>query len=163
MYKLRDVIHSDLDSIVSINESAIPAVNYVSLKEFEWFLDRKLYFKIAEATNGITCGFLLVLPSGLEYKSLNYKWFSGRYDNFAYIDRIVIIDEFKENGIGKSLYLDLEKNISEYELIACEFNIEPPNPISKKFHESLNYENVGYQLTENETKKVSLMIKKFYE
>ena len=56
--------------------------------------------------------------------------------------------------------IDLEKNISEYELIACEFNIEPPNLISKKFHESLNYENVGYQLTENETKKVSLMIKK---
>ena len=93
-------------------------------------------------------------------KSLNYKWFSGRYEKFAYIDRIVIMDEFKKNGIGKSLYLDLEKNISEYELIACEFNIEPPNPISKKFHESLNYENVGYQLTENETKKVSLMIKK---
>ena len=160
MFTLRDAEHSDIDKIVRINESAIPAVNYVSYNEFEWFLSRKLYFKIAENSHGAISGFLLVLPSGLEYKSLNYKWFSGRYDKFAYIDRIVIMDEFKKNGIGKSLYLDLEKNISEYELIACEFNIEPPNPISKKFHESLNYENVGYQLTENETKKVSLMIKK---
>ena len=160
MFTLRDVKHSDIDKIVRINKSAIPAVNYVSYNEFEWFLNRKLYFKIAENSHGTIFGFLLVLPSGLEYKSLNYKWFSARYDKFAYIDRIVIIDEYKKNGIGKSLYLDLEKNISEYELIACEFNIEPPNPISKKFHESLNYENVGYQLTENETKKVSLMIKK---
>ena len=160
MFTLRDAKHSDIDQIVQINKSAIPAVNYVSYNEFEWFLNRKLYFKIAENSHGAISGFLLVLPSGLEYKSLNYKWFSGRYDKFAYIDRIVIMNEFKKNGIGKSLYLDLEKNISEYKLISCEFNIEPPNPISKKFHESLNYENVGYQLTENETKKVSLMIKK---
>ena len=160
MFTLRDAKHSDIDKIVQINKSAIPAVNYVSYNEFEWFLKRKLYFKIAENSHGAISGFLLVLPSGLDYKSLNYKWFSGRYKKFAYIDRIVIMDEFKKNGIGKSLYLDLEKNIREYELIACEFNIEPPNPISKKFHESLNYENVGYQLTENETKKVSLMIKK---
>ncbi len=159
MFTLRDAKHSDIDKIVKINKSAIPAVNYVSYNEFEWFLNRKLYFKIAENYQGAISGFLLVLPSGLEYKSLNYKWFSGRYDKFAYIDRIVIMDEFKKNGIGKSLYLDLEKNIGEYELIACEFNIEPPNPISKKFHESLNYENVGHQLTENQTKKVSLMIK----
>ncbi len=160
MFKLRNVEHSDIDKIVSINESAIPAVNYVSYNEFEWFLHKKLYFKLAENFHGAISGFLLVLPSGLEYKSLNYKWFSGKYKKFAYIDRIVIMDEFRNNGIGKGLYLDLEKSISDYELIACEFNIEPPNPISKKFHESLNYENVGYQLTENATKKVSLMIKK---
>ena len=126
MFKLRDAKHSDIDKIVSINESAIPAVNYISYNDLEWVLHRKLYFKIAENSLGTISGFLLVLPSGLEYKSLNYKWFSSKYDKFAYIDRIVIIDEFKENGIGKSLYLDLEKNISEYKLIACEFNIEPP-------------------------------------
>ncbi len=160
MFTLRDAKHSDIDKIVQINKSAIPAVNYVSYDEFEWFLNKKLYFKIAENSHGAISGFLLVLPSGLEYKSLNYKWFSRRYDKFAYIDRIVIMDEFKKNGIGKSLYFDLEKNIGKYELIACEFNIEPPNPISKKFHESLNYEKVGHQLTENQTKKVSLMIKK---
>ncbi len=160
MFNLRDAKHSDIEKIVSINESAIPAVNYVSYDEFEWFLYRKLYFKIAENSHGTISGFLLVLPSGLEYKSLNYKWFSDKYSKFAYIDRIVIMDEFKNNGIGKSLYLDLEKNIIDYEFIACEFNIKPPNPISKKFHESLNYKNVGYQLTENQTKKVSLMIKK---
>ena len=33
---------------------------------------------------------------------------------------------------------DLEKSLDEYNMIACEFNIEPPNPISKSFHENLN-------------------------
>ena len=31
--------------------------------------------------------------------------------------------------------------------------------IAKSFHESLNYKNVGFQFTENNTKKVSLMVK----
>ena len=48
----------------------------------------------------------------------------------------------------------------KYDLIACEFNIKPLNETSKKFHEKLNYKNVGYQYTENGTKQVSLMIKK---
>ena len=105
------------------------------------------------------CGFLLVLPSGLDYQSLNYKWFTERYSEFAYIDRIAISSKFRGLGIGKSLYLDLERSLDEYNMIACEFNIEPPNPISKSFHESLNYKNVGFQFTENNTKKVSLMVK----
>ena len=45
MFTLRDAEHSDIDKIVRINKSAIPAVNYVSYNEFEWFLNRKLYFK----------------------------------------------------------------------------------------------------------------------
>ena len=43
--------------------------------------------------------------------------------------------------------------------IACEFNIKPENLISKHFHEGLAYKRVGTQLTEKNTKEVSLMIK----
>ena len=62
--------------------------------------------------------------------------------------------------MGKSLYTDLENTLKDYNLIACEFNVIPLNLVSKQFHESLDYENVGFQLTENGTKKVSLMTKK---
>ena len=62
MFTLRDAEHSDIDKIVRINESAIPAVNYVSHNEFELFLNTKLYFKIAENSHGVISGFLLVLP-----------------------------------------------------------------------------------------------------
>ena len=122
--------------------------------------ENDLLDKISDINNDNNiCGFLLVLPSGLDYQSLNYKWFTERYSDFAYIDRIAISSKFRGLGIGKSLYLDLERSLDEYNMIACEFNIEPPNPISKSFHESLNYKNVGFQFTENNTKKVSLMVK----
>tara|TARA_B100001057_G_scaffold61615_1_gene54993 strand:+ start:2692 stop:3180 length:489 start_codon:yes stop_codon:yes gene_type:complete len=161
MYKLRNILEDDLSKISHINEDSIPAVNTVSLDEFKWFLSKKAYFKCAEDEDKNICGFLLVLPPGLDYESLNYKWFSGQYSNFAYIDRIAIDESSKRKGIGRNLYTDLENSIrGKYDLIACEFNIKPLNETSKKFHENLEYENVGYQYTENGTKQVSLMIKK---
>lgn len=160
MFKLREVTISDLEKIRKINEEAIPAVNTVSLDEFKWFLKRSIYFKVSLNKDEEVCGFLLVLPTGLKYESLNYKWFSDKFSDFAYIDRIAVKDEFRGKGIGKSLYVDLEKSVmKDIKRIACEFNIKPPNLVSKKFHEGLAYKRVGTQLTENETKEVSLMIK----
>ena len=160
MYNLRNVKIDDLKDIIEINEESIPAVNTVSLMQFKSFLRDSIYFKVVTNRSQKICGFLLVLPSGLEYDSLNYKWFSSRYEKFAYIDRIAISKNWRNKGMGKSLYTDLENTLKDYNLIACEFNVIPLNLVSKQFHESLDYENVGFQLTENGTKKVSLMTKK---
>ena len=126
MYKLRNILEDDLSKISHINEDSIPAVNTVSLDEFKWFLSKKAYFKCAEDEDKNICGFLLVLPPGLDYESLNYKWFSGQYSNFAYIDRIAIDESSKRKGIGRNLYTDLENSIrGKYDLIACEFMRQP--------------------------------------
>ena len=111
MFKLRNVTIEDIKDIILINEDAIPAVNSVSYEEFLNFYEKKTYFKVAINNDKIICGFLLVLPSGLDYQSLNYKWFTERYRDFAYIDRIAISSKFRGLGIGKSLYLDLEKSL----------------------------------------------------
>ena len=160
MHNLRNVKIDDLKDIIEINEESIPAVNTVSLAQFKSFLRDSIYFKVVTNRSQKICGFLLVLPSGLEYDSLNYRWFSSRYEKFAYIDRIAISKNWRNKGMGKSLYTDLENTLKDYNLIACEFNVIPLNLVSKQFHESLDYENVGFQLTENGTKKVSLMTKK---
>ena len=160
MHNLRNVKIDDLKDIIEINEESIPAVNTVSLMQFKSFLRDSIYFKVVTNRSQKICGFLLVLPSGLEYDSLNYRWFSSRYEKFAYIDRIAISKNWRNKGMGKSLYTDLENTLKDYNLIACEFNVIPLNQVSKQFHESLDYENVGFQLTENGTKKVSLMTKK---
>ena len=73
MYNLRNVKFEDLKDIIEINEQSIPAVNTVSLIQFETFLRDSIYFKAVTNLSQKICGFLLVLPSGLEYDSLNYK------------------------------------------------------------------------------------------
>ena len=57
--------------------------NSVSYEEFLNFYEKKTYFKVAINNDKTICGFLLVLPSGLDYQSLNYKWFTERYRDFA--------------------------------------------------------------------------------
>jgi predicted GNAT superfamily acetyltransferase len=149
----------DLSIIRVINDEAIPAVNSVSVEEFVWFHKNSIYFKKVSLDESLA-GFLLVLPMNIPYKSLNYTWFSKRYDNFAYIDRIAVKEEFKGSGIGTLLYTDLEKSLPKgIKMIACEYNIKPLNMISKNFHQKMSYKNVGTQLTENNTKQVSLMVK----
>ena len=160
MIEITEVQISDLSSVRTINEKAIPAVNSVSEEEFIWFHEKSVYFRKA-ILKGNLGGFLLVLPMNISYKSLNYNWFSERYDDFVYIDRIAVKEDFKNSGIGGSLYKDLEKFLPrDIKMIACEYNIKPLNEVSKNFHKKMNYKNVGTQLTENNTKEVSLMIKK---
>ena len=78
MFELRNVTIEDIKDIILINEDAIPAVNSISYEEFLNFYEKKTYFKVAINNNNNICGFLLVLPSGLDYQSLNYKWFTKR-------------------------------------------------------------------------------------
>tara|TARA_B100000035_G_scaffold193824_1_gene165467 strand:+ start:966 stop:1457 length:492 start_codon:yes stop_codon:yes gene_type:complete len=160
MMQISFVDRDELTLISKINEEAIPAVNTVSKKEFIWFYENSIYFKKVTVEK-ILAGFLLVLPMNIPYKSLNYSWFSKRFNNFAYIDRIAVKEEYKSLGIGTLLYSDLEQSLpKDIKIIACEYNIKPLNKVSQNFHQKMEYKNVGTQFTENNTKEVSLMIKK---
>jgi len=160
MMQISFVDRDELTLINKINEESIPAVNTVSKKEFIWFYENSIYFKKVTIEKNLA-GFLLVLPMNIPYKSLNYSWFSKRFNNFAYIDRIAVKEEYKSLGIGTLLYSDLEQSLpKDIKIIACEYNIKPLNKVSQNFHQKMEYKNVGTQFTENNTKEVSLMIKK---
>ena len=158
---IRNVESSDIQGLIRINDFAVPAVNSISSNKFEWFLENSLYFKLIESSSKEVKGFLLVLSQNLEYESLNYIWFNKRFKKFAYVDRIAILDQFKRKGFGRKLYSDLENTIkSNYDMIACEYNLRPMNYESEKFHLSAGFEKIGEQITDNGNKEVALMIKK---
>ena len=159
-HQIRAVESNDLEQLLFINELSIPAVNSISIEKFNWFFNNSIYFKLAYSFNNKISGFLLVLDSQLDYESLNYIWFKNRYSKFAYIDRIAILSEYQNQGIGKLLYADLERSIkNKYKIITCEYNLKPMNRISHSFHNSLGYKNVGNLISQQGTKEVSLMIK----
>lgn len=142
--------------ILSLNSQAVPAVNEISLAELEALARQALYFKVAIADQ-VVMGFLLVLPEGEDYASLNYQWFSKKYEHFSYIDRIVVSPKAKGQGIGKALYQDLIESHSERQRICCEVNIKPMNTDSLAFHDKIGFREVGQQDTEGGLKRVSLM------
>ncbi len=144
-------------AVLALNEAAIPAVNSISLTDLEQLAAQSCYFRVAIIEEKVL-GFLLMLPPGASYKSLNYAWFSERYDDFAYVDRIVIDPAVVGKGIGRQFYNDAISVLAEnHSRINCEVNIKPRNDASLAFHAALGFIEVGQRDTASGTKRVSLL------
>lgn len=155
---IADVAAEDLDAVLALNQAARPHVNGLTLAELRQLVEWSCYCR-AVKSEAMIAGFLLALPPGLTYSSLNYRWFSERYDDFVYIDRVAIAPVFQRRGLGVRLYRDLCRFAgSRARRVACEVNIRPRNEPSLRFHRRLGFKAVGSQPTEGGAKTVSLLI-----
>ncbi len=159
--RIRLIRKNDLASVSVLNEKAIPHVNSLTLDELEWFMKKSQLFVVAEEENTVV-GYMIVLGPGIEYESLNYKYFVAHYKSFDYVDRIVVADSHKGKGIGTALYKYLNDN-STSKFVTCEVNLIPPNPLSIKFHENKGFKEVARQKSEGGKKMVSLRVKNLEE
>lgn len=148
----------DLRAVLVMNEASVPHVTSEELSEMEYYQNKANPFLIVEE-EGELAGFMIVLQKGLDYESLNYKFFCTNYDDFDYVDRIVISEKFRGRKLGTALYQYLAEN-SEQKYITCEVNLEPPNPNSLGFHKALGFNKVAEQVTEEGEKRVALMVKR---
>lgn len=154
---LRRVEKPDLDDVLRLNESAVPAVNSVDLEQMRWFAANAAYFGVA-LRDADVAGFLIGMRPGTNYASLNYRWFCDRYEEFGYIDRVAIAADARRLGLATRLYRDFDASLPPtVGLLTCEVNIVPPNESSMRFHEELGFRTVGTQTLEFDRKKVALM------
>ncbi len=81
-----------------------------------------------------------------------------RHARFLYVDRIVVAVGTQARGAGTRLYRDVYALASRdaVPLITCEFDIEPPNPASERFHARPGFCEVGRQQLDGGSKTVSL-------
>ena len=151
---LRDALSDDLPEVLALNQKALPHVSSVALEDMQRFLEQAAYFKVI----GSLKGFLIALRPGLDYASDNYRWFSNNFDDFFYIDRIVIAEDARGRGLGSQLYKDVISTARGCApRLTCEVNSQPPNPQSMAFHTGFGFSSVGSQRTEGGTKEVSLL------
>ena len=89
--------------------------------------------------------FLLAFREGADYDGANYRWFTQRHARFLYVDRIVVAGSGQAEGLGSRLYADVRTRAlaDAVPLIACEFDIDPPNPASARFHARQGFHEVG--------------------
>jgi uncharacterized protein len=115
------------------------------------------YHRVFES-GGQAAAFLLALREGSLYDSPNYRWFAQRYPTFLYIDRIVVARELRGSEVGRLLYNDLLAFAAQSGvcLITCEYDVEPLNAASQRFHDSFGFREVGTQAVGAAGKRVSL-------
>jgi predicted GNAT superfamily acetyltransferase len=148
---LRPYVPDDLASVHSINEGEVPAVGSATPEALTHIAGQSVIALVAELDDEIA-GFCLVLAPGADYNSVNYRWFSDRYDDFVYLDRVAIAPAFQRRGVGRAMYAEVERLAREQHPTATHFtlevNLRPRNDRSLAFHAALGFVEVGQQETD---------------
>lgn len=153
---VRDATPADHAAVLALNNAAQPAVNALTDDEFAWIHAHAAYFRVCADVQGVA-GFVICLPSGLEYWSDNYKWFAARYPGFLYLDRVVVAERARGQGVGRALYADLHAFAAgRWPRVTLEVNLRPPNPVSDAFHAAMGYVAVGVREYEDGTRAVRM-------
>ena len=151
---------ADLDAVLALNNASAPEVNELTRTELEWLADVAHTFLVVGAPEDTIGGFLLGLDGpGVAYESLNYAWFSARYERFIYVDRIVVSAVTRGRGVGQLLYDEFSSagRADGHEVMLAEVNIKPHNHVSLRFHDRYGFSPVGEQDTEGGRKRVVML------
>lgn len=156
---LRDATPADFPALLALNAAAERFTSPLDPARLAALHAQAAWHRVAEH-HGRVVAFLLALREGADYASPNYRWFAARYPRFLYIDRIVVAEEAPPLGFGSALYADLFAHAAAENLapLACEYDLEPPNPRSARFHAKHGFFEVGRQTLYDGRKVVSLQI-----
>ena len=154
---LRAATHADHASILRLNDAEERQTSAMDAGRLASLAALSAHFTVA-TVEGQVAGFLIAMREGAPYDNDNYRWFASRFGRFFYVDRIVVDASFAGRGIGRALYDDLFAVARSLDVatITCEYNLDPPNPASRAFHDKFGFRELGTQWVASGTKRVSL-------
>lgn len=157
MEELRTAIESDFDAILRLNIAEVQQTSPMDRERLHLLVSMSAYCKVVTVDRQVAA-FLIALRDGAPYENDNYRWFAARFPVFLYVDRIVVDSQFSGRRIGSRLYEDMFAfaRAQGIRTITCEYNIEPPNPASRAFHDKFGFKELGTQWVAGGTKRVSL-------
>ncbi|MGA9795484.1 MAG: GNAT family N-acetyltransferase [Rhizomicrobium sp.] len=141
---IRDVVRADWPSILSLNAESVHFLSPMDEALLEKFANAASYLRVI-AEGGAIAGFLMAFRKGDAYDGTNFAWFSARYDDFLYVDRVVVAPAFRGRKLADVFYDDLETFArgTGVSRLTCEVNVAPPNPVSLRFHARRGFREVG--------------------
>lgn len=154
---IRHAAPADFDAIVALNEAAVQHTSAMDVQRLRNLHALSAYHKVATVDGQVTA-FLLAMRENAPYSNENYGFFAARYAVFLYVDRIVVDPSCAGLKLGTLLYRDLfdYARAQAVPVITCEYNIEPPNEPSRRFHDRFGFSEVGTQWLDGGRKRVSL-------
>jgi uncharacterized protein len=157
---IRDVLAGDFNSILALNEESVQFLSPLNLQRLEHLHLQSAYHRVVEDAGEVKA-FLMVFAQQADYDSENYRWFSERYTQFLYVDRVVVSSSSQGKGYGQLLYDDLfvfAKNVGVAS-ITCEYNAKPLNSVSEKFHARNGFQELARVWSKDGKKCVSMQEK----
>ncbi|MFZ9348522.1 MAG: GNAT family N-acetyltransferase [Arenimonas sp.] len=155
--RIRNARVDDMSAILALNDAAVQytsAMDALRLQELQALAGLNWVITVDDAV----AGFLLAMREGAGYANANYDFFAARYPVFLYVDRIVIAPEHAGLKLGTQVYKAVfaRARTQGVPTVTCEYNIEPPNEISRRFHDKFGFREIGTQWLDGGAKRVSL-------
>ena len=143
---LRDATSADHPALLALNAASVEVLSPLDAPRLQLLIGQAALCRAIEGAGRILA-FVLAFRERADYGSPNYRWFDARYPRFLYVDRVVVDAGHRGAGLGRRLYADVVEYARRegVPLVTCEFDVEPPNPASERFHALQGFNEVGRQ------------------
>jgi predicted GNAT superfamily acetyltransferase len=152
-----EIVNDYVEACHILNQNNVPEVGDRPLDEFKLLVENSDY-NCCIVENKTVVGFVICFQDNktstsflTEQNHKNFIEIQSKVNNFLYIDRIAVHENYRGQNIGKEIYQHVEKFaiVNNIESLTAEINLLPKkNEISFKFHEK-------YGFREFSTKKYS--------
>jgi predicted GNAT superfamily acetyltransferase len=143
---IRDAQDNDFATVLALNTESERVLSPMDASRLARLHAQAAYHRVLEADSTVVA-FLLAFREHADYDSPNYRWFAARYSSFLYIDRVVVSALYRGHRYGVALYDDVFRFAKQHGVatITCEFDIDPANETSRRFHSRFGFREVGTQ------------------
>lgn len=143
---LRDARAGDFPALLALNAESVRFLSPLDEARLRHLHAQAAYHRVIEIA-GDVIAFLLAFREDADYDSPNFRWFTNQFPQFLYIDRVVVATPAQGRGLGARLYSDIIAFAAARGVtpLTCEFDLDPPNPASERFHRRCGFREVGRQ------------------
>lgn len=138
---LRPITPDDHGWVLDLNQRNVEVLSPMDQSRLEALLGWAEAAMVIQH-EGQRAGFVLTFPPGTDYDSPYYRRFAAEFDEFCYLDRIVIDEPYRRLGLGALTYTALEEPLGDIPMV-LEVNVDPPNVASLAFHAGRGYAEVS--------------------
>jgi uncharacterized protein len=140
---LRPIAEADVPAVLALNHRFVDLLSPLDAERLLWLVGLSDHADVIEVDERVV-GFVLTMAPGSGYDSENYRWHADHFDGaFYYLDRIVIAEEMRRQGLAAFVYDAMEDVARGFGRMTLEVNVDPPNFESLAFHERRGYVEVG--------------------
>lgn len=157
---IRDYQADDREVFLAINQMNLPDVGPMDGDKLDLFIAEAAQLSVVDV-DGAVVGIMVLLGPGSSYASPNYRWFSERYEDFVYVDRIALAPAARGQGWGPALYERFEALAVERgaPVMLAEVNTVPRNDRSLRFHSIAGFDEVARCQPYGGDEEVAMLVK----
>lgn len=146
--EIRTLNDADTEPVLRLNHESVWAVSPLDAEGLA-VARRRAWWALACEVEGQVAAFAVVYAPGSSYESINYAWHTRRFEDFVYLDRIIVDPAFRRRGVANAIYDAVEEAAKPHSRLVCEVYSSPPNVASLAFHQARGYVEVGSLMQAN--------------